>query len=166
MRERSSVIARVRRRVNRALVNRQTDSHDLRTYEQEGRLALLFVIAVFSSTRRGAEGELPRGGKRSPSGGFSFGKTKENGGRIPLPARRETAAPTKAPAGSPGSGWISFTPRCGPTATGGPSTASAGGHWPPWPGRRHRPPPGSKAPWPGSAPCTAPPGPSGRSPPA
>ena len=40
-------------------------------------------------------------------------------------------------------------PHCGPAATAGPNTASAGGHWPPWPGRRRHPPPGSKAPWPG-----------------
>ena len=38
------------------------------------------ALAVFSSTGRGPEGELPRRGKRSPSGGFSFVKTKENGG--------------------------------------------------------------------------------------
>ena len=40
-------------------------------------------------------------------------------------------------------------PHCGPAATGGPNTASAGGHWPPWPGQRRHPPPGSTAPWPG-----------------
>ena len=52
--------------------------------------------------------------------------------------------------------WTLFTLHCAPAATAAPNTASAGGHWPPWPEQRHHPPPGSKAPWPGSGPYTAP----------
>ena len=55
--------------------------------------------------------------------------------------------------------WTLFTLHCAPAATAAPNTASAGGHWPPWPEQRHHPPPGSKAPWPGSGPYTAPPAP-------
>ena len=40
-------------------------------------------------------------------------------------------------------------PHCGPAATAGLNTASAAGHWPPWPGRWRHLPPGSTAPWPG-----------------
>ena len=55
--------------------------------------------------------------------------------------------------------WTLFTLHCAPAATAAPNTASAVGHWPPWPEQRHHPPPGSKAPWPGSGPYTAPPAP-------
>lgn len=53
--------------------------------------------AFFSSTVHGAEGELLQSGKRSPSGRSSFGKTKENGGRVPHPAPwRGTPVPPTA----------------------------------------------------------------------
>ena len=120
-------------------------------HEETARTGRLFVSAIFSSTGRGA---------------FSFGKTKENGGRIP----RGDPAPPSRPAGkrdiprTPLPETLAadclLTPRCGPAATAAPNTASAGGRWPPWPGWRHRPPPGSAAPAPGSGPCTARPGPS------
>ena len=50
---------------------------------------------LFFWTVHGSEGELPRSGKRSPSGGFSFGKTKENGvhscGELPQSPHRWSA---------------------------------------------------------------------------
>ena len=141
----------VRRRVDGAIDLRRTDSRDPRIHKQEDRTVLLFVKTVFSSTGRGA---------------FSFAKTKENGGRIP----RGDPAPPSRPAGkrdiprTPLPETLAadclLTPRCGPAATAAPNTAFAGGRWPPWPGWRHRPPPGSAAPVPGSGPCTARPEPS------
>ena len=71
-------------------------------HEQEGPAALLFVPAFFSYTGRGAEGELSRRDKRSPSEGFSFAAAKENGGRIPAGKLRPrngvlTSAPSPWP---------------------------------------------------------------------
>ena len=75
------------RKVDGAIGENPTDSHDPRTHEQEGRTALLFVKTVFSSTGRGA---------------FSFAVTKENGGRIPAGTLRPqdgvlTSAPSRRP---------------------------------------------------------------------
>ena len=71
------------RRVDGAIDPRRTDSHDLRIYGQAGRL---FVAAIFSSTGRGA---------------FSFGKTKENGGRIPAGDTPALASPSPVPGKKP-----------------------------------------------------------------
>ena len=85
----------VRCKVDGAVNIRRTDSHDPRTHEQAKHL---FVLAVFSSTGRGA---------------FSFVKTKENGGRIScgepaVPSRPagENSRPGKVPDRSTGHGRI------------------------------------------------------------
>jgi hypothetical protein len=99
MREPGSSTAGAGRRDDGAVGDNPTDSHDPRHHEQEGRAALLFVPAFFSYTGRGAEGELPRRDKRSPSGGFSFAAAKENGGRIPAgKLRPRNGVLTSAPA--------------------------------------------------------------------
>ena len=99
MREPGSSTAGAGRRDDGAVGDNPTDSHDPRHHEQEGRAALLFVPAFFSYTGRGAEGELSRRDKRSPSGGFSFAAAKENGGRIPAgKLRPRNGVLTSAPA--------------------------------------------------------------------
>ena len=105
----------------------------------------------FSSTGRGAEGELPRRGKRSPSGGFSFWRNqKENGGASPVETaplreqkppkgahplqnaqclRRAAVLPPEAPAALtppsvPFPSWPAAHPdacSCRPSASAGPS---------------------------------------------
>ena len=103
MRHRGISTTGAQRRADGTIDAHRTDSHDSRIYEQEDLPVHLFVSAVFSSTGRGAEGELPRRGKRSPSGGFSFVKTKENGGGSP-------AGTPRLPPGPPGKAVPSDTP--------------------------------------------------------
>ena len=85
------------------------------------------------------------------NGHFLFDGSKRKWGFIPARQSRASSPPQRTSR--------RLTPCCAPASTGGQSISSAGGHSPPWPAGRHRRPPRSAAPWPGSGPCTARPAP-------
>ena len=95
----------------------------------EGNCTGARTSAFFSSTGRGAFSFWAR--PKREWGAHPPRKRPPAGAETPVAAVRRPAfpgrlitAPTPSPAASPNA----------PASTGAPSTAAAGGHWPPWPG--------------------------------